>query len=157
MIRPIAPADSAAVVALAVSSGLFPEEETGFLDRMLAEYFASKIEEGHVCLINEEDRPLGVAYYAPEIVTDRTWNLLMIAVRGDCQGLGHGTTLLRYVENTLRGASQRMLLVETSGLPGFERTRAFYAKCGYEAEARIRDYYSAGEDKIIFRKVLNTE
>ena len=83
MIRPITPADSAAVVALAVSSGLFPEEETDFLDKMLADYFAGKIEEGHVCLIDEEDRPLGVAYYAPEIVTDRTWNLLMIAIRGD--------------------------------------------------------------------------
>ena len=62
MIRPITPADSAAVGALAVSSGLFHEEETGFLDKMLADYFASKIEEGHVCLIDEEGRPLGVCF-----------------------------------------------------------------------------------------------
>jgi RimJ/RimL family protein N-acetyltransferase len=48
-----------------------------------------------------------------------------------------------------------MLLVETSGLPDFERTRAFYLKCGYEEEAHIRDFYATGEDKVVFRKVLN--
>ena len=45
-------------------------------------------------------------------------------------------------------------LVETSGLPEFERARAFYRKCGYEEEARIREFYNAGEDKIVFRKAL---
>ncbi len=56
---------------------------------------------------------------------------------------------------TARGG--RMLLVETSGLPDFERTRAFYRKCGYEEEARIRDFYAAGDDKVVFRKVLNAD
>jgi ribosomal protein S18 acetylase RimI-like enzyme len=48
----------------------------------------------------------------------------------------------------------RMLLVETSGLASFERQRTFYRKCGYNEEARIRDFYQAGEDKIVFRKAL---
>ncbi|MEM9508310.1 MAG: GNAT family N-acetyltransferase, partial [Cyanobacteria bacterium P01_E01_bin.35] len=30
----------------------------------------------------------------------------------------------------------------------------FYRKCGYEQEAQIREFYQAGEDKIIFRKSL---
>lgn len=155
MIRPITPADSAKVVALTISSGLFSEEDAAFLDKMLADYFTGKSQEGHVCLVDTESELLGVAYYAPEPVTNGTWNLLMIAVRGDCQGQGIGLRLLRHVEDTLRKDSQRLLLVETSGLPNFERTRQFYAKCGYEAEARIRDYYNNGEDKIIYRKVLH--
>lgn len=81
----------------------------------------------------------------------------MIAVRPDCQGRGRGTTLMRHVENALRTSGQRVLLVETSGLPSYERTRAFYAKCGYEKEARSRDFYAAGDDKIVFRKVLNAD
>lgn len=62
---------------------------------------------------------------------------------------------MRHVEETLKARGGRMLLVET--LASFERTRAFYAKCGYEEEARIRDFYTEGADKIVFRKVLSAE
>ena len=54
----------------------------------------------------------------------------------------------------LRKKGQRMLIIETSGLDGFALTRRFYLKHGYEEEARIRDYYQKGEDKVVFRKVL---
>jgi RimJ/RimL family protein N-acetyltransferase len=42
--------------------------------------------------------------------------------------------------------------VETSGLPEFEATRRFYERNGYVREARIRDFYRKGEDKIVFWK-----
>ena len=62
--------------------------------------------------------------------------------------------MLNHVEKTLTEKGERLLLVETSGLPNFEMTRKFYRKQGYEEEAKIRDYYKAGDDKIIFRKAL---
>lgn len=62
--------------------------------------------------------------------------------------------MLHYVEQQLVDRGERVLLVETSGLERFERTRAFYRQRGYEEEARIREFYQAGEDKIIFRKSL---
>ena len=34
-------------------------------------------------------------------------------------------------------------------------TRAFYAKCCYEEEARIRDYWAEGDDLVVFRKALD--
>ena len=61
---------------------------------------------------------------------------------------------MRYVEQKLTDRGERLLLVETSGLASFERTRQFHRKCGYHEEARIRDFYKAGDDKIIYRKVL---
>ena len=54
----------------------------------------------------------------------------------------------------LRGRGERLLLVETSGLGSFDLTRQFYRKNGYDEEARIRDYYGPGDDKVIFRKAL---
>ncbi|MEO1249198.1 MAG: GNAT family N-acetyltransferase, partial [Pseudomonadota bacterium] len=30
----------------------------------------------------------------------------------------------------------------------------FYRRCGYVEEARIRDFWSAGDDKIVFWKAL---
>ena len=64
---------------------------------------------------------------------------------------------LRQVEHDLRDQQQRLLLVETSGSPGFSLTRAFYDKSGYAAEARVRDYYQAGDDMVLYRKDLTTE
>lgn len=62
---------------------------------------------------------------------------------------------MRHVEQMLAERGERVLLVETSGTEDFEYVRAFYRKNGYEEEARIREFYAAGVDKIIFRKMLN--
>ncbi len=87
-------------------------------------------------------------------MTEGTWNLYLITIRPDLQGQGRGTTLLRYVEQRLKSEGERILLVETSGLASFDRTRSFYRQCGFEEEARIRDFYAEGDDKIIYRKLL---
>ena len=63
--------------------------------------------------------------------------------------------MLRRVEEDLRAGGGRLLLVETSALPQYDRTRAFYVKCGYEEEARIRDYWAEGDDLVVFRKALD--
>jgi hypothetical protein len=36
-------------------------------------------------------------------------------------------------------------------------TLTFYTTRSYAQEARVRDYYAAGEDMVLFRKVLNTK
>ncbi len=61
---------------------------------------------------------------------------------------------MAYVENLLREKGHRIILVETSGLPEFELTRKFYDQIGYQREAVIREFYSEGEDKVIFWKKL---
>lgn len=158
MIRPTTANDSTAIIALAVAAGMFPANATEALSKVLADYFADKLDDGHRWITDEVAGDLrGVAYYAPALMADRTWYLYMIAVRPDCQGQGRGTALIQHMEKALQANSQRVLLVETSGLPSYERTRKFYAKCGYEKEARIRDFYAAGDDKIVFRKVLNID
>ena len=105
-------------------------------------------------LTDDDTGPVGVAYCEPERMTDGTWNLQMILIHPDRQGQGRGTTLLQHVEQEVTNRSGRMLLVDTSGVPEFEKTRTFYTKCGYEAEARIRDFYAEGDDKVVFRKIL---
>ncbi len=105
-------------------------------------------------VIYEEEQPVGVAYFAPERLTSGTYNLYLIAFHPHYQGQGRGAALLQYVEQALRAQGERIVLVETSGLPAFARTRKFYRKCGYVQEARIREFYAKGEDKIVFWKSL---
>lgn len=150
-IRPATRADVPALRSIIDAVGLFPSE---LLDAMMADYFANQSGSGHVWLTDDDNGPVGMAYYAPERLTEGTWNLYLIAIHSDRQRQGRGAALLRYVENALRAQGERILLVETSGLPDFEYQRAFYRLCGYEEEARIRDFYQTGEDKVIFRKTL---
>ncbi|YAF94146.1 MAG: GNAT family N-acetyltransferase [Nodularia sp. CChRGM 3473] len=157
MIRPTTPDDTTALIAIADAIGLFQPNQLNSLSEMLVDYFGGNSDSDCFWITDDDDGPVGVAYCEPELMTNQTWNLQLIAIRPDRQGQGRGATLLRYVEQTLTARGGRMLLVETSGLPGFERTRAFYAKCGYEEEARIRDFYAAGDDKVMFRKVLSAD
>ena len=105
-------------------------------------------------LTYEDNQPVAIAYCAPERMTEGTWNLLLIAVHPDYQRRGYGTFILDYIEQLLAAQGARLLLVETSSLDSFELAQAFYLKCGYEKEAQIREFYQAGEDKIVFRKLL---
>lgn len=153
-IRPVALEDMPALKAVIDANGLFPSD---MLDDMLAGYFDAGASGGEYWFTQDEGNgPLAVAYCAPERMTQGTWNLYLIAVHPSDQGQGRGGALLRHVERTLAARGERVLLVETSGLPGFERTRAFYSRRGYDEEARIRDFYQSGEDKVIFRKSLTS-
>lgn len=87
-------------------------------------------------------------------MTEGTWNLYLIAIHPSYQRQGRGAALLNHIEYMLAKHGERVLLVETSGLEDFEYVRAFYRKSGYDEEARIREFYKAGDDKIIFRKAL---
>ena len=149
-IRRVEIADLAALKGVINSSGLFPGD---LLDEMMAGYFSGD-KPDEIWLTYEEESPVAVAYCAPEPMTEGTWNLYLIAVHKAFQGSGRGAAMMTYVEGLLKQRSQRILIVETSALPEFGRTRAFYHQIGYTEEARIRDFYQAGEDKVIFWKAL---
>lgn len=155
MIRSTTPDDTTALIALADATGLFPPSALELLRQMLTDSLGGNSDTEAFWITDDDNGPVGVAYCEPERMTDRTWNLQLIAIHPDRQRQGRGTKLLRYVEQALTARRGRVLLVETSGLPEFDRTRAFYVKCGYEEEARIRDFYATGDDKVVFRKVLN--
>jgi hypothetical protein len=61
---------------------------------------------------------------------------------------------MRALEETLRAGGHRILIVDTSGDPAFARTRSFYRGNGYAEEARIREFWDVGIDKVTFWKHL---
>lgn len=148
LIRSPQPGDLAALEGVIAATGLFPPELLGGMMAGNAEGAPS------LWQVLERDGPVALAYAAPERMMEGTWNLLLIAVHPDVQGKGFGTALMAEVEALLRAEGQRLLLVETSDLPEFEATRAFYFRRGYRQEAHIRDFYAAGEGKIVFVKAL---
>ena len=101
-----------------------------------------------------DQTPVGLCYAEPEELTDRAWNVLALGVEPNLQGHGIGKELMAAIEARLVENMQRLLIVDTSSTDAFESARSFYRSIGYSEEARIRDYWAEGDDKITFRKAL---
>jgi ribosomal protein S18 acetylase RimI-like enzyme len=67
----------------------------------------------------------GLAYAAPERLTDGTWNLLLLAVDPASQRRGLGRALVTAVVEALGKAGGRLLIIETSGTAEFAGTQLF--------------------------------
>lgn len=158
VIRTATPADTPAVVALVVDTAMFLPHEVGPVHEMLANFHAGRLGAGHLVEVwtDDPDRPpSGVAYFGPDAMTDRKWDLWMIAVAPDRQGHGIGGALLRSAEGHVLAGGGRLLLIETSSLPRFDAARAFYGKHAYTEVARIPDFYADGDSKVVFaRRIL---
>ncbi len=151
-------ADLDAIKALAVAAEMFPEDAVGWVDEMLPGALSGALE-GHAWLVHTDaaGQLEGAVYYAPEPFADRVWNVYFIAVQPKTQGRGVGSGLLAAVEAALRERgpeAARVVVIETSSTAKYARTRAFYPARGYVEEARIREYYGPGDDKVIFWKSL---
>ena len=150
-IRPVVSKDLSDLKTVIDANELFPSE---MLDDIMSDYFSNDNSHEIWLTSTVENQPVAIAYCAPEKMTEGTWNLYLIAVHPNHQGQGIGTAMVSHTEQILAVQGERILLVETSGLDSFTKTRSFYQGCGYEEEARIREFYQAGEDKIVFRKSL---
>jgi ribosomal protein S18 acetylase RimI-like enzyme len=100
------------------------------------------------------DIPISLGHYAPEKLTDGTFNLYAIGVKNNIQGKGIGKLMMTYIEKKLKQRGHRILIVETSSTNEFELTRKFYENLAYTKEAVIRDFWKDGDDKVIYVKRL---
>jgi ribosomal protein S18 acetylase RimI-like enzyme len=152
MIRPTTPEETPTLTALAEETKVFKPFEITALKEVLDDYHAFNHAHGHRCVTFEQHgQVIGFAYYAPAAMTDRTWYLYWIAVSKQIQAKGVGGKLLHHAEDDIRKLGGRLLLIETSSLPHYDLTRRFYLKNGYEQAAVIRDFYSDGDDLVVFR------
>lgn len=95
---------------------------------------------------------VGAAYYSPEVMAQGVMNLLFIGVLPGSRKSGLGQALLRRFEEAVTASDARLAIIETASDDMFAPAWSLYKKAGYDQEARVRDYYNDGLDKLIFRK-----
>lgn len=130
---------------------LFPAE---LLDNMIYDYLNNNESEDIWFTETNNNTPVSIGFCAPEKLTEGTYNLYAIGVRGDIQSKGTGSRMMTFIENHLVKNGHRILIVDTSGTDDFKSTRKFYEKLGYIKEAVIRDFWEEGDDKVIYWKKL---
>ena len=96
----------------------------------------------------------GAAYFAPEMMAQGVMNLLFIGVLPEHRRQGVAQGLLDEFEQAVQRNNARLAIIETASDDMFAPAWRLYKKAGYREEARIRDFYYDGLDKLVFRKRL---
>jgi GNAT superfamily N-acetyltransferase len=157
-IRRIQPEDRDRLGTILKATDMFtPAEIDVALELIDADLSDADQEDYHVYVADLMGRPVGYACFGPTAATEGTYDLYWIAVDPTVQNQGIGKALLGFVERAVAGQKGRLVIIETSSQPKYEPTRQFYLRNGYDLEARVRDFYKPGDDRLIFVKTLIPE
>jgi D-alanine-D-alanine ligase len=149
------PADVAALRSLVAATGVFYRQERAIALELLTLRLAAGQKSGYSFFFAEQrGELLGYCAWGSVPLTERSYDLYWIAVAPVAQGQGVGQALLRLAERAVARKGGGNLYIETSSRRVYDRTRRFYRDAGYRQVARLRDFYTPGDHKIMFCKVI---
>ncbi|MFH1748528.1 MAG: GNAT family N-acetyltransferase [Planctomycetota bacterium] len=148
--------DMQAVRSIVASTGFFTPHEIDIAVELVEAHLERGEASGyHFVFADVDDQPIGYACYGPIGCTLGSFDLYWIVIQAGFRGHGLGRRLLHEVERRVTLAGGRRLYIETSSRELYEPTRRFYERCGYGAEARLEDFYSPDDAKIIYAKPVD--
>jgi ribosomal protein S18 acetylase RimI-like enzyme len=152
--KPI-PSDVGSIRNIVNSSGFFSAEEVEMAVELVQENLSKGESSGyHFLFLEMNERVVGYSCYGPIPCTKESCDLYWIAVLHEFRGRGIGRDLLERTEEKIGEMGGKRIYVDTSSRDQYEPTRSFYRAGGYEQEAVLKDFYSPGDDKIIYVKQL---
>jgi ribosomal protein S18 acetylase RimI-like enzyme len=136
------------------STGFFREDETDVAIELVEEAFKDGQEKSGYYFIFSmiESETCGFVCFGPTPCTIGTFDLYWIVVDDRFRGKGIGLQLLKQTEKKLQELEGRKLYIETSSTEKYVPTRNFYTRAGYTEEARLKDFYLTGDDKVIYSR-----
>lgn len=154
-IRHMLKKDRPALIEILKDTPEFKPSEVVVAEEVIDSYLNEPENSGYYTLVAEDGSGIaGYICYGPTPMTDGTWDLYWEAVAREKRGQGIGSALMKAAEGAIRKAKGRLALIETSSTPAYEKTRRFHFGNGYNEVARIPDFYSPGDDKLILQKRL---
>lgn len=133
----------------------FPPTDVSVAGELIDAYLEEPSDSGYYVLVAEADAAIvGYICYGPTPLTNGTWDVYWMAVARSERGQGIGGALLSAAEAKIKETQARLVLIETSSKPNYEKTRRFYQSQGYEVISHIADFYDPGDDKMTFQKRL---
>lgn len=148
-------ADLDSVREIVSSTGFFSAAEADVAVELVHEHLQRGTASGyHFLFAEREGRTIGYTCYGPIACTIGSYDLFWIAVHDDDRRHGLGKLLLKESEERIARAGGRRVYIETSGRAQYKPTQQFYERCGYRLEAVLADFYSTGDDKLIYSRAL---
>jgi aminoglycoside 6'-N-acetyltransferase I len=103
-------------------------------------------------VFEENGKVLGYHCTGRRPLTDAVYDLYWIIADPESEIKGIGTELVKHAEHFVKEKGARWLLAETSSKESYSRTRNFYLRNSFSIVAEINDFYSAGDNLIVFGK-----
>ena len=152
-IRRAGPEDKDVVMAILKRTKFFRPEELKIAEEVFDDSISGDPEVDYQSFVaREAHKTIGWVCLGPTPCTVGTFDIYWLAVDPEHQNSGVGTSLVQYATTIIKNLGGRMIAVDTSGSQRYLPTRHFYEKLGYCNEACIKDFYSVGDDKIIYIK-----
>src|SRR3990167_7305030 len=155
-IRKVSSDDRDTIISIINRNVNFTAEEKDCAAELLDIYLGNPCHNDYdfFCAVNEGNKVIGYICYGRVPLTESTYDLYWIVVDPLFHSMGIGKMLVDYLESMLINIRARMLLAETSSRSDYYKTRVFYEQNSFTEAARIKDFYRAGDDKIIYKKTF---
>ncbi len=155
-IRPMLPEDKAPLMEILRYTTEFKPSEVVVAEEVIDSYLRDPYDSGYYVLIAEVASSVaGYICYGPTPLTEGTWDIYWQAVAQEKRGHRIGLALTDAAEEEIGRTRGRLIIIETSSTEAYEKTLNFHRGRGYEIIARIADFYSPGDDKLILQKRLS--
>jgi ribosomal protein S18 acetylase RimI-like enzyme len=155
-IRPFVKEDIAPLKEILLATRVFRNEEIEVAVELMEIVLEEPHQVDYIMFTSVDDNNSVQGYYCvgPTPMTETSYDLYWIAVDPKRYGTGVSKELVEHCDAFVRSRSGNKIIAETSSQASYDRTRAFYVKHGFAEEARIKNYYSIGDDMVIFTKQL---
>ena len=141
------------VMEIVNSTKFFYDHEVEVAVELISERLSKGESSGYYFVFAEVDG-VTAAYscFGPIPMSKISFDLYWIVTHNDFRGKGIGRKLLDETCNQARNMGCSILIAETSGLEHYFSTRAFYDSNKFTLEARLKDFYDNGDDKLFYTK-----
>lgn len=155
-LRPMQEKDAAAIDRILRQTGMFTAAEIDVANELIDIFLHKPDQKDYLIVVAAEPGvdapPAGYVCFGPTPATEATFDLYWIAVDPARQGQGVGRVLLAHAEQEIVKKGGRLMIIETSSKAMYLPTQKFYERNGYVVEARIRDFYAQGDDRLIYTR-----
>lgn len=148
--------DRQAIESIVRSTHFFNEEEVAVALELADEKIKLGERSSYQFIMACDDRnlPAGFSCYGKVPGTEASFDLYWIAIAENYRRQGIGKLLLKETEQQIKIQDGVNLYAETSGREQYHPSHQFYIHAGFVLEATLKDFFSTGDDKLIFTKRL---
>lgn len=158
MIRRLKQADVGQLEKILLNISAFNEKEVEVAMELInITAFNPDQKDYNIFVFEDEDKVIGYHCTGKRPLTDAVYDLYWIVADPSAGKKGIGKNLIEHAENFVKDNKGRWLLAETSSKESYAATRNFYLRNKYSIVSQINDFYSIGDNLLIFGKYFNNK